>query len=117
MVERDYIKKMISQLVDVLLVDIFKEKDIEKIENQNEEYNNLKHLVDAYDINQAENYLFENVNSLEDFEVALLFYRYVNEKDNDFLEKSNYSRDEIKQGIEDISKKFGYDNIVNIFLS
>ena len=62
--------------------------------------------------------MFEKINltNIEDFKLALLFYQYVNEKDNEFLEKSNYSREEIEQGIKDISKKYRYENIVDLFL-
>ncbi len=123
-IEQDYIMKMIHQLIEVLLGDIFKEKErvleenINKSEEQTKKYNKLKHLVDNYNVNQAENFLFENIdiNNIEDFKLALLFYEYVNNKDNEFLEKSNYTREEIGQGIKDISKKYGYENIVNLFL-
>lgn len=123
-IEQDYIMKMIHQLIEVLLGDIFKgkesvlEENINKSEKQTEKYNELKYLVDNYNVNQAENLLFENIdiNNIEDFKLALLFYQYVNNKDNEFFEKSNYTREEIEQGIKDISKKYGYENIVNLFL-
>lgn len=122
-IEQDYIMKMIHQLIEVLLGDIFKgkekglEENINKSQEQTEKYDKLKILVDNYEINQAENLLFANIdiNNIEDLKLALLFYQYVNEKDNEFLEKSNYSREEIEQGIKDISKKYGYENIVNLF--
>ncbi len=125
LIEQDYIMRMISQLIETLIKYIFKGKDRELEENLNESneqseiYDKLKYLVDSYNINQAENLLFENidVNNIENFKLALLFYQYVNEKDNEFLEKSNYSREEIQQGIQDISRKFGYENIVDLFLS
>lgn len=123
-IEQDYIMKMIHQLIEVLLGDIFKgkekvlEENINKSEEQAEQYKKLKDLVNKYNINEAENLLFEKINltNIEDFKLALLFYQYVNEKDNEFLEKSNYSREEIEQGIKDISKKYGYENIVDLFL-
>jgi hypothetical protein len=122
-IEQDYIMKMIHQLIEVLLGYIFKgkekglEENINKSQEQTEKYDKLKILVDNYEINQAENLLFANIdiNNIEDLKLALLFYQYVNEKDNEFLEKSNYSREEIEQGIKDISKKYGYENIVNLF--
>ncbi len=123
-IEQDYIMKMIHQLIEVLLGDIFKgkekvlEENINKSEKQTEKYNELKYLVDNYNVNQAENLLFKNIdiNNIEDFKLALLFYQYVNGKDNEFLQKSNYTREEIEQGIKDISKKYGYENIVDLFL-
>lgn len=123
-IEQDYIMKMIHQLIEVLLGDIFKgkekvlEENINKSQEQTEKYDKLKMLVDNYNVNQAENFLYEiiDINNIEDFKLALLFYQYVNDKDNQFLEKSNYTREEIEQGIKDISKKYGYENIVNLFL-
>lgn len=123
-IEQDYIMKMIHQLIEVLLGDIFKgkekvlEENINKSEKQTEKYNELKYLVDNYNVNQAENLLFKNIdiNNIEDFKLALLFYQYVNGKDSEFLQKSNYTREEIEQGIKDISKKYGYENIVDLFL-
>ena len=123
-IEQDYIMKMIHQLIEVLLGDIFKgkekvlEENINKSDEQAEQYKKLKDLVNKYNINEAENLLFEKINltNIEDFKLALLFYQYVNEKDNEFLEKSNYSREEIEQGIKDISQKYGYENIVDLFL-
>ncbi len=123
-IEQDYVMKMIHQLIEVLLRDIFKgkekvlEESINKSQEQTEKYDKMKMLVDNYEINQAENLLFDNIDidNIEDLKLALLFYQYINDKDNEFLKKSNYSREEIEQGIKDISKKYGYENIVDLFL-
>ena len=92
-IEQDYIMKTIHQLIEVLLGDIFKgkekelEENINKSQEQTEKYDKLKILVDNYEINQAENLLFANIdiNNIEDLKLALLFYKYVNEKDNEFF--------------------------------
>jgi len=122
--EKDYVMRMIRQLIQMLLGEILKgkerniEEDINELKEQSEKYNKLKELVDDYKINEAENILFDNsdINNIKDFEIALLFYQYVNEKEDSFLLKSNYTRDEIEQGITDISEKYGYENIVELFL-
>ena len=123
-IEQDYVMWRIHQLIEVLLGDIFKgkekvlEENINKSQEQTEKYDKMKMLVDNYEINQAENLLFDNIDidNIEDLKLALLFYQYVNDKDNEFLKKSNYSREEIEQGIKDIAKKYGYENIVDLFL-
>ena len=123
-IEQDYVMRMIHQLIEVLLGDIFKgkekvlEENINKSQEQTEKYDKMKMLVDNYEINQAENLLFDNIDidNIEDLKLALLFYQYVNDKDNEFLKKSNYSGEEIEQGIKDIAKKYGYENIVDLFL-
>lgn len=122
--EKDYVMRMIRQLIQMLLGEIIKgkerniEEDINELKEQSEKYNKLKELVDDYKINEAENILFDNsdINNIKDFEIALLFYQYVNEKEDSFLLKSDYTRDEIEQGITDISEKYGYENIVELFL-
>ena len=123
-IEQDYVMRMIHQLIEVLLGDIFKgkekvlEENINKSQEQTEKYDKMKMLVDNYEINQAENLLFDNIDidNIEDLKLALLFYQYVNDKDNEFLKKSNYSREEINQGLNDILDKYGYENIVDLFL-
>ena len=61
-------------------------------------------MVDTGKINEAKNRLYDltgdtDVNSLE---VALLFYSYLNDKTDDFLETNDFSRDEIKSGLENV---------------
>ena len=73
--------------------------------------------MENYEINQAENILFETIdkNRLEDFEVALQFYQKINEKDDTFLAKANYTREEIRQGIQDIAKIYGKEEWTTLF--
>ena len=64
-----------------------------------------------YDLptNEAENLLFEEVDPADKqyLEMALAFYMYLNEFDDDFLYTNNYSREEIVDGINAISAEFG----------
>ena len=81
-------------------------------------YARLIALVDAGKINEAENRLQDltsdtDVNNLE---VALLFYSCLNDKTDDFLEKNDFSRDEIKLGLENVIDKFGLSSIAKAFL-
>lgn len=54
--------------------------------------------------------------SENNLKLALLYYDYLNSKTDEFLENNNFSREEVKEGLLDISKKFGYENIVSIYL-
>lgn len=47
---------------------------------------------------------------------ALLFYSYLNDKSDEFLEEHNFSRNEIKQELTDLSSRYGLDSISEIFL-
>ena len=78
----------------------------------------LLDLVDAGRIDEAENRIFEITENLDksNFEIALLFYSYLNDKSDDFLEENNFSRDEVKQGLKDIASRYGVDSVAEIFL-
>ena len=49
-------------------------------------------------------------------EIALLFYAYLNDKSDEFLETHNYSRDEIKDGLKEVTIRYGVDGFADILL-
>lgn len=93
---------------------------IDILENQqsSDELNNLLSMVDCGQINQAENELYEiiNIDDLSTLKAAILFYSYLNEKSDEFLESNNYERSEIESGLKDILYKFGLSDIADLFL-
>ena len=69
----------------------------------------LKKRIDEGNINEAEELLFDLLETepWEDKQKAALvlsFYDHVNEKEDAFLEKANFSREEIIEGLEDAMK-------------
>jgi hypothetical protein len=82
-----------------------------------EALNTLYDMVDSGGINEAENEIFELTENLDQryLEMALLFYSYLNDKPDEFLEKNNFSRDEVKEGLETIVSKYGLEGIASIF--
>ncbi len=75
---------------------------------ENNDY--LRHMVDNGKINAAENRLFDllETTSWDNRQKAALvisFYDYVNGKDDDFLSRTDFSRDEIISGMEDALKE------------
>lgn len=69
----------------------------------------LRRMIDEGKINEAEEILFEILENAtwEDKQkaaLALSFYDHVNEKEDEFLEKSDFSREEIVEGLEDAMK-------------
>lgn len=50
-------------------------------------------------------------------ETALLFYTHLNKKDDEFLEKNNFGREEIMLGLKTIISDYGLENIAEAFLS
>ncbi len=49
--------------------------------------------------------------------MALVFYSYLNEKSDDFLEENDFNREEVKLGLENIAGRFGLSDIAETFLS
>ena len=61
--------------------------------------NALLDMVDERKINEAENVVHEITENGEykNLETVLLFYSYLNEKPDGFLQKNNFSQDEVKE--------------------
>ena len=125
MFEQDYVMRLIKEMVRAILKLLFnidtESPTVELLENKEEQetLENLLDMVDAGEINEAENRLYDltsntDVNSLE---IALLFYSYLNDKTDDFLEVNNFSRDEIKLGLENVADIFGLSSIAKMFLT
>lgn len=125
MFEQDYIMRLITEIIRTILKLLFNidtaSPTVELLENK-EEKETLKNLLDMVDtgkINEAENKLYDLISDtdMSSLEVALLFYSYLNHKTDDFLEASEFSRDEIKLGIENVADIFGLSNITKMFLA
>ena len=110
MFEQDYVMRLIKEMVRAILKLLFnidtESPTVELLENKEEQetLENLLDMVDAGEINEAENRLYDltsntDMNSLK---IALLFYSYLNDKTDDFLEVNDFSRDEIKLGLENV---------------
>lgn len=140
MFEQDYIMRFIHEMVRALLSFLFRiEEDAEErqilSETDFEDYEEVLRLSDAGRINEAENLLYEkledkdnaqaNVQVLpgqeephsgqENMKMALLFYEHINGYSDDFLEESHYTREEIKEGIGQILKRYGYEGMTSLF--
>lgn len=76
-------------------------------------YEQLTHMIDAGEINEAENELLDviDANEKSDLEMALAIYDYMNDKEDRFLEQNDYTREEIEDGIKSVMVMFGYQGI------
>ena len=71
-------------------------------------------MIDLGKINEAENILLDSIdytNNNEVIEVAL-FYQYLSEKDNKFLENNNYTKEEVLSGFKKLLMKSGYSDLL-----
>lgn len=125
MVEQDYIMRLIKEMVRTLLKLLFHidmDNPAAELYEEAEDKNTLQSLLDmvnAGNINDAENQIYEMTadGGMEHLKTALLFYAYLNEKSNDFLEKHDFSREEVRQGVKYLVEQYGLHSIADTFLS
>lgn len=125
MFEQDYIIRLIKEMIRAILKLLFNidtDNPIEDLLEDKESRDALEKLFDMVDngnINEAENQIYDitSDNSMANLEVALLFYSYLNDKDDDFLQKNDFCRDEIKSGITELVSRYELAGITEIFLS
>ncbi len=123
--EQDYIMRLIKEMVRTILKLVFNidmdspEEELLAGTQYEEVSQELLHMVDCGNINEAEDRLFElsEDNNKHKLETALLFYSHLNKKDDDFLQKNNFSREEITLGLKTIISDYGLGTIAESFLS
>lgn len=123
MFEQDYIMRLIKEMVRAVLKLLFHidtEAPTAELLNETEEKETLDCLLDLVDhgkVNEAENKIWELVLNEDkgNLEIALLFYSYLNEKNDDFLEENNFSREEIREGLKEVISKYGLGSLTDIF--
>ena len=123
MFEQDYIMRLVKEMVRAILKLIFnidtESPTAELLEEQEEKetLDRLLRLVDNGSINQAENELYELLaeENKTNLKIALLFYSYLNEKDNTFLEEYNFSREEVEEGLRTVVAQYGLSSIEEMF--
>ena len=111
--EKDYIMRLIHGIA-LVLAPLLLGRQMENegeiatiLDKQEKEQNDLLlRMVDEGKINRAEERLFDLLEnaSWDDRHkaaVAICFYSHVNDKDDEFLEKADFTREEIMEGLED----------------
>ncbi|WP_306479705.1 DUF6483 family protein [Mediterraneibacter sp.] len=121
--EKDYIMRMIKEMARVLFSLAFG-KTFTAVELENEDQLRVSgkslrewyDMVDRGEINEAENLLLDEIHYevREDVMAAALFYQYVSEKEENFLQEHRYSKEEVLFGMEDLMKKSGYQDLLNL---
>lgn len=69
----------------------------------------LRNLINDGEYNKGENFLFDNViseHSTRAKKIAFWFYKKLMNKSDDELVNGNFTRDEIRQGLDDVKKIF-----------
>lgn len=119
--EKDYIMRMIKEMVRILFSLIYGKKyvsvELEKENKYEVSGKNLKNFLDMIDsgqINEAENILLDNIDytNNDDVMAAALFYQYLSEKDSEFLINNNYTKEEVLSGFKQLLVQSGYNNLL-----
>ena len=121
--EKDYIMRVIKEMVRVLFSLLFGKKYSSAQQEHENKYevaghklNELLAMVDQGKINEAENLLLDNIDhaNKNDIAAAALFYQYLSEKEDDFLMQHNYSKEEVLDGMIQLLKRSGYGDLTDI---
>ncbi len=119
--EKDYIMRMIKEMVRVLFSLAFGKKYVSvelekenKYEVSGKNLKNFLNMIDLGQINEAENILLDSIDYTNKNEVmaVALFYQYLSEKDNKFLENNNYTKEEVLSGFKQLLMKSGYSDLL-----
>ena len=121
--EKDYIMRMIKEMVSVLFSILLGKQYVSVDEERKNGYevsgtdlNDLLDMIDNGQINEAENLMLDDLDYSDKKELAaaLLFYQYLSEKKEDFLQDHDYSDEEILDGAKQVLQKAGYGDIVKV---
>lgn len=111
MYHHDWLMRQINTMIQLLGSILFKKDNVEftmQDESNSSEihllYETLIDLINEGKINEAEDLLFEkiDVNDLIYMKLAMDFYDRLNRLSEDELENADFSRDEIRSGLEDV---------------
>ena len=119
--EKDYIMRLIHGIAQVLARILLGRQMEEGAEISSvlgtegkKHYGRLTRMIGAGNVNGAEEELFSLLETApwtgrEKAALALAFYDFLNEKEDEFLEKAGFSRDEVAEGLEDALKLAGME--------
>ena len=121
--EKDYIMRMIKEMVQVLFSLVFGKKYVSvELEDENKyevSGNTLKYffdMIDQGDINEAGNLLLEDLDytNKEEVMAAAFFYQHLSQKDDDFLRRNDYTKEEVLFGFKQLLEKSGYKDLIRL---
>ncbi len=123
MFELDYIMRQIRQMIRILVKVLFNIDDetpsLSLIQNTEakKRADDLLRKADAGNINEAVNELSELIKrgKNDDLVTGIIFYSYLNGKDDDYLEANSFSRDNIENGLKYLLSEYGLEDMANLF--
>lgn len=124
--EKDYVMRMIKETARVIFSVIFGKTYVSVEMEKGNKYkvsgkalDDLWEMVDAGQINEAENLILEKIDYADKEAVmgAALFYIYLSEKEDTFLEAHQYSKEEVLFGLKQLFERSGYQEILSLIES
>ena len=121
--EKDYIMRIIKEMVRMLFALMFGKKQfsveqeaVSGYEVSGKKLDELLAMADNGEINEAENIILDGIDygNQNELAAAALFYQYLSEKDEEFLRENDYSREEILDGIRQLMQRSGYGNVADV---
>lgn len=122
MLKNDYIMRKIEEWISMILEFVFKidknssPEKLLKLEASKEILKDLKSKIDAGNINEAEDALFNLIKfkTQDSLLIGLLFYSYLNEKSSKLLNEHDFDREEIKTGIKDLLNECNMNSLSDL---
>lgn len=122
MLKNDYIMRKIEEWISMILEFVFKidknssPEKLLKLEASKEILKDLKSKIDAGNINEAEDALFNLIKfkTQDSLLIGLLFYSYLNEKSSKFLNEHDFDIEEIKTGIKDLLNECNMNSLSDL---
>lgn len=115
MYKKDWIVDQIEGIINLVSKVFLHKEDVSyqvsdtNLSDEDLLYITLNNMLEQRKINEAENLLFSEITSLSEknLAIAINFYSKLNQLNDETLQESNYSREEISQGLHDIMQRFG----------
>ncbi len=125
-VQNDYLMRLIGELIraaakiafgKTVQWNLYRDQASGIPEGRWEQYEELMRMVDAGEINEAENLLTDRLEpgDPEYLQIALMFYDRLNQESDEFLEEHDFSKQEVLDGVKYVVRHCGYGDILRAF--
>ncbi len=125
-VQNDYLMRLIGELIraaakiafgKTVQWNLYRDQVSGIPEGRWEQYEALMRMVDAGEINEAENILTDQLEpgDPEYLQIALMFYDRLNQESDEFLENHDFSKQEVLDGVKYVLRSCGFGDILSAF--
>lgn len=114
--QKDWLMRQIESMIAAIMHFLFHAGENSEGTSEIEQYLNEQmdeYLIDG-NICEAEDWLFENLDKSDTkwLSIAIHFYSEVNKFSDSYLNKHNFSREEISSGLTYVCQQYGYQDIL-----